>query len=376
MVFLKVSAIVCNFTILLSLYVMFIRKDFKKLSVYFAFMLSFVLFCLPYWILKIINSAYGIELNEVYQQDYNSQWITQELWGQYFTETTQIPTVILSLLASFSTFGPFNLSQTLLSNFLTFTGWFDSIILSFEVNQKVIYKACCGLVFSVTFIVYFLRYSFLTKQAKYYWCILLFCPFLIFTYLANKHGYNYLITGTYSQQYIPFFCLLILWLTFNYWENHQKASVLVISVLFFSIGIFTFSNFGGLTQAAKNKFAARSIPSNNFVHPFYGIDIAAVEKVIFENRSSDQIPIVYLGNSSIEEISIVFPGIYSGISNISSLLQEDKFSLHHISTESIIIVDARLNLQEFDLIKSRISKQKSSYLLDLPETAKVIKIES
>ena len=203
-VFLKISAIVCNFTILLSLYVMFIRKDFKKLSVYFAFMLSFVLFCLPYWILKIINSVYGIELNEVYQQDYNSQWLTQELWGQYFTETTQIPTVILSLLASFSTFGPFNLSQTLLSNFLTFTGWFDSIILSFEVNQKVIYKASCGLVFSVTFIVYFLRYSFLTKQAKYYWCILLFCPFLIFTYLANKHGYNYLITGTYNQQYIPF----------------------------------------------------------------------------------------------------------------------------------------------------------------------------
>ena len=86
---------------------MFIRKDFKKLSVYFAFMLSFVLFCLPYWILKIINSAYGIELNEVYQQDYNNQWLTQELWGQYFTETTQIPTVILSLLASFSTFSTF-----------------------------------------------------------------------------------------------------------------------------------------------------------------------------------------------------------------------------------------------------------------------------
>ena len=375
-VFLKVSAIIYNFTILLSLCVILIRQNFKKLSTYFVSILSIILFCVPYWILKIINSVYGIELNEVYQQDYNSQWLTQELWGQYFTETTQMPTIILSLLASFSTFSSFNYSQTLLSNFLTFTGWFDSIILSFEVNQKVIYKALVGLIFSVTFIFYFLKYSALRKSSKYCLFFLLFCPFLIFAYLANKHGYNYLITGTYNQQYIPFFCLLILWLTFNYWEYKKKISVFMLVVLFFSIGIFTYSNLGGLGKAAKNRFGNKTLSSTHFYHPFYGRDIGTVEKVISEHRISDQIPIIYLGNSSIEELSIVFPGIYTGISDITNLLQQNKFSIPGISTETIIVIDARLNLQEFDLIKSLVSKQKSSYLLNIAEAAKVIKIES
>ncbi len=355
---------------------MLIRKDFKKLSLYLAFILSFILFCLPYWILKIINATYGIELNEVYQQDYNSQWLTQELWGQYFTETTKVPAVILSLLASFSTFSAFNLSQTLLSNLLTFTGWFDGLILLFEVNQKVIYKAVVGLVFSTILIFFFLRYSNLTKSSKYYWIFLLFCPFLIFTFLANKHGYNYLITGTYNQQFIPLFCLLILWLTFNYWKYKKKISIFVISVLFFSIGMFTYSNLRSLGDAAKNRFANTSLSSNHFHHPFYGKDIETVEKVILENRSSNQTPIIYLGNSSTEEVSIVYPGIYTGISNISSLPQEKIFSIPDFPHGSIIVVDSRLNSQELDLIKSLISKQKSSYLIDLPQTAKVIKIES
>lgn len=373
-VFLKVSAIIYNFVLLLSVFGLLIKKNFEKLSLYLSFIVSCILFCLPYWFLKIINASYGIELNEIYQQDYNSQWLTKELWGQYFTETTQVPTVLLSLLASFSTFSPFNLSQTLLSNFLTFTGWFDSIILSFEVNQKVIYKTVVGIVFSVTLIVYFFRYCFLTKPSKYYWIFLLFCPFLIFTYLANKHGYNYLITGTYNQQYIPLFCLLIIWLTFNYWRNQKKASVFVITVLFFSIGIFTYSNLGGLGKAAKNRFGDKSLSSNHFDHPFYGRDIETVEKVISEHRISDQIPIIYLGNSSIEEISIVFPGIYTGISNISYLLQENKLSIPDFPHESIIIVDARLNLQEVELIKLIIPAKKSFYLLDSFDTAKVIHI--
>lgn len=375
-VFFKISAIVYNFTILLSLHVILIRKNFKKLSLYLAFIVSCILFCLPYWALKIINASHGIELNEIYQQDYNSQWLTQELWGQYFTETTKMPTVILSLLASFSTFSPFNLSQTLLSNFLTFTGWFDILLLSFEVNQKVMYKAFVGLIFSTILIFLFLRHSSLSKSSKCCWIFLLFCPFLIFTYLSNKHGYNYLITGTYNQQYIPLFCLLIIWLTFNYWEHKKRASVFVITMLFFSIGMFTSANLASFGKAAKNKFADRSLCSTHFDHPFYGRDIATVEKVINDNRISDQIPIIYLGNSSIVEMSIAFSGIYNGVSNISTLIQENKFSIPDFSTESIIIVDARLNLQELELIKSLISKHKSSYLLDLPETAKVIKIES
>ena len=374
-VFLKISAIVYNFTILLSLYVMLIRKDFKKLPLYSAFILSFILFCLPYWVLKIINAAYGIELNEIYQQDYNSQRLTQELWGQYFTETTQMPVVILSLLASLSTFSTFHLSQALLANFLTFTGWFDNFILSFEVNQKVIYKALVGLIFSGVLIFYFIRYSFLTKSSKYYWIILLFCPFLVFTYLANKHGYNYLITGTYNHQFIPFFCLLLLWLTFNYWKHKKEASVFVISVLFFSIGMFSYSNFLGLVSTVKGRFISEKLSTNHTYHPFYGKDIEMVEKVIFENRSSDQIPIIYLGNSSVEEVSIPFDGIFTGISNVSSMLEENKFSIPNISTETIIVVDARLNLQELESIHFMILVKKSTYLLDSIDTAKVIHIK-
>ena len=183
-----------------------------------------------------------------------------------------------------------------------------------------------------------------------------------------------MITGTYNQQYIPFFCLLTLWLTFNYWENHKKASVFVISALFFSIGMFTYSNLGSLVNTAKKRFWDKSLSSTHFDHPFYGKDLETVEKVIFENRASDQIPIVYLGNSSIEEISIVFPGIYTGVSNISSLLQENKFSIPDFPHESIIVVDARLNLQEYKLIKLMIPAKISSYLLNSFDTAKVIHI--
>ena len=121
--------------------------------------------------------------------------------------------------------------------------------------------------------------------------------------------------------------------------------------------MFTYSNLANLGNTAKNRFVYRSLSSTHFDHPFYGKDLEIVEKVIFENRSSEQIPIIYLGNSSTAEISIVFPGIYSGISNISSLLQKNKFSIPNISTETIIVVDARLNLQEHELIKSMIPKK-------------------
>jgi hypothetical protein len=374
-VFLKVSAILFNSLLVISFGGIMLTKNFKRLPISLTFAASFFLFCIPYWFLKNINSTYGINLNDVYHQDYNNQWLTQELWGQYFTETTQMPAVILSLLASFSTFSPFHLSQTLLTNFLTFTGWFDNMILSFEVNQKVIYKGLVGVVFSLIQVFYFMNYSFLTKSLKYYCIAALLCPFFIFTYLSNKHGYNYLITGTYSQQFIPLFCLLILWLTFNYWESKKKFSAYVITFLFFSIGIFTFSNLSGLGQTAKNRFSNERLSTNHFKHLFYGKDIRLVEDIISEIRTSHHIPIIYLGNSSIEELSIVFPGNYSGISNISSALQNNRFSIPNITYEAIIVIDARLNIQELESINSMIHSHKSSYLLDLHGTAKVIHVK-
>ena len=52
-----------------------------------------------------------------------------------------------------------------------------------------------------------------------------------------------------------------------------------------------------------------------------------------------------LGTLPTEEVSVVSPGIYTGISNISSLLQEKIFSIPDFPHGSIIVVDARLNLQ-------------------------------
>jgi hypothetical protein len=373
-VFLKVSAIIYSSFILISLFLMLLSQNFKKSSTSLTFIFSFIIFCIPYYILRHINTTYGIELNEVYQQDYNNQWITQELWGEYFTETTKMPAVTLSLLASFSTFSPFNLSQTLLSNFLTYTGWFDNLILSLQLNPKVIYKSIVGAFFSILLILYFIKNCDHPKFLKYSFGISLFSPFFIFTYLANKHGYNYLITGTYNQQYIPLFCLIILWLTFNDWESQKKFSAIVVCILFFSVGMFTFSNLRNLGYSVKNGFINENIASNHIKHAFYGKKIKRVEDVIVENRSSYNVPIVYLGNSSTEELSIAFKGRYSGISNISYKLQKNEFILPEI-TEAIVLLDARLNSQELKSIYSLIPKRKTSFLLTLPETAKVLHIK-
>ena len=138
--------------------------------------------------------------------------------------------------------------------------------------------------------------------------------------------------------------------------------------------MFSSSNFVGLFSAVKGRFINEKLSTNHIHHPFFGKDIDTVEKVVCENRISNEVPIVYLGNSSTEEVSIVFNGIYSGISNISSLLKENKFSIPDISKEFIIIVDARLNSQENELISSKFPLNKSTYLLNIIGTAKVIHI--
>ena len=184
-----------------------------------------------------------------------------------------------------------------------------------------------------------------------------------------------MITGTYNQQYIPLFCLLILWLTFNYWEHKKKASIFFISLLFFSIGIFTYSNLGNLGKAVKKRFEDRSLTTTHFYHPFFGNEIDKVEEVILGNRTSHHIPIIYFGNSSPEELSIVFSGIYSGIGNISYLLKKNNFSIPDISEESFIVIDSRLDLKEYELIKSLFPVENCSLLLDLHGTSKVLHIK-
>ena len=202
-VFLKASGVIYTCAIFLSIFVLLHFESLKKANLSFIFFPTLIFFCIPYFILKIINAAHGLDLDNVYKQDYNNQWLTQELWGDYFSQTTQVPALFLSLGASFSTFSPFNFAQTLLSNFLTYIGLFDELILSCQLNPKVIYKASVGSLFSIVFGFYLLRNSHLSRRLVSALVPALFFPFAIFAYLSNQHGYNYLITGTYNQQYIP-----------------------------------------------------------------------------------------------------------------------------------------------------------------------------
>jgi hypothetical protein len=372
-IFLKASALVYNCAILVSIFAFLYLKRIKVLNLVLTSITSILLFCCPYLVLRSINEANGIDLHNLYMQDYNSQWLTQELWGNYFTETTQIPAVFLSLAASFSTFSPFNLAQTLLSNFLTYIGLLDDFILSIHLNPKVIYKATVGSLFSILLGFCLLKYLNPSRKTTYILGFTLFFPFAVFAYLANQHGYNYLITGTYNQQYIPLFCLLILIASFNLLKkDDRKALLLAVPIIFFSIGLFSFSNTSSLLGSFKNRFESRSLSSNHIGHPFFGENLKMLDDAILKHRKSAKTPIIYLANSSIEEMCIAYKGRYTGLSNISTLLKNHQYTLPSFSTEALIILDARLKDEELEIINTMISRNNHSYLLNLPETAKVI----
>ena len=375
-VFIKASAVIYNCAIFVSIFVVLYFRKFKKANLSYIFIPTLLFFCIPYFILKIINAANGVDLDNVYKQDYNNQWLTQELWGDYFTQTTEFPAVFLSLAASFSTFSPFNLAQTLVSNLLTYMGILDEFILSFHLNPKVIYKASVGSLFSLVLGFYFLQNSCLSRKLLCALALALFFPFAIFAYLSNQHGYNYLITGTYNQQYIPLYCVLILLTSFNLLKkDNRKANLLAAPIIFFSLGLFSFSNTTSLLGNFKNPFESRSLSSEHIGHPFFGTNIKMVDDVILEHRKSTDCPIIYLANSSIEEICIAYKGRYTGVSNISKLLRDKQFSFPIFSNKAIIVIDARLNDDELASIHSMISERRHSYLLNLPETSKVISIE-
>jgi hypothetical protein len=375
-VFIKASAIIYNCAVFASIFgVLYLRK-FKKTSLFYIFIPTLLFFCIPYFILKLINAANGVDLDNVYKQDYNNQWLTQELWGDYFTQTTEFPALFISLTASFSTFSPFNLAQTLMSNLLIYMGVLDEFILSFNLNPKVIYKASVGSFFSLVLGFYFLQNSHLSRKLLCALVLALFLPFAIFAYLSNQHGYNYLITGTYNQQYIPLYCLLVLLNSFNLLKkNNIKASLLSIPIIFFSLGLFSFSNTSSLLGNFKNRFESKSLSTEHIGHPFFGINNKMVDDVILKHRQSTDCPIIYLANSSIEEMSIAYKGRYTGLSNISKLLKDKQFTFPIFSKKALVIIDARLNDKELASIHSMISERKHSYLLNLTETAKVISIE-
>lgn len=374
-VFIKASSVIYNCSILLSVIIFLLWKRIRILKLTLISISSITLFCCPYFILTSINAANGVELNDIYNQDYNNQIFYQELWGEYFTETTKIPAILLSFSASFSTFSPFILAQTLISNFLTYIGLVDDFIFSIHLNPKVIYKGVVGTIFSLALAYCFLRFLNLSGKISLIFTSVLAFPFIIFAYLANKHGYNYLIDGSYNEQFIPLFCLLILIVSFNLLKNeNRKALLLAVPIIFFSVGLFSFSNTCYFFGSLKNRFEQKSLSSSHIGHPFFGDNHKMLDDTILKHRKSDYIPIIYLGNSSIQEMSIAYKGRYSGIGNVTEQLKNSNFLLPSFSKEALIIIDARLKDHELQSLSTMIFKNKHSYLLNLSETAKVILI--
>lgn len=372
-VFIKASSLIYNCSILFSVFIFLIWERIAKFKVALIVVTTLAVLSCPYLILKSINAENEVDLHNIYNQDYNDQWIYQELWGSYFTETTEFPIILLSLTASFSTFSPFILAQTLISNFLTYIGFIDDLILSIHLNPKVVYKATVGTIFSMALGYCFFKHLNQSRKVSYILTFTLFSPFPIFSYLANMHGYNYLITGSYIQQYIPLYCLVILVVCFNLLK--RKNLLLAVPIIFFSIGLFSVSNTFSVLKSFKNRLEFKSLSTSHVDHPFFGKNIKRLDEVILEHRNSLDVPIVYLGDSSIEEMSVAYKGRYSGIGNITEQLKDPKFKLPIFSSEAFIVLDSRLNDKKLRNMHAIISKNNHTYLLNLPETAKVIRID-
>ena len=99
----------------------------------------------------------------------------------------------------------------------------------------------------------------------------------------------------------------------------------MLNVLFFSLGFFSYSNLVSFFAKIIPKTNDQNFTANHISHPFLGKNIRKLDQVIAENRTHANIPIIFLGNSSIEELSITYPGRYSGISNISKSLDDNDF---------------------------------------------------
>ena len=374
-ILIKASSIVFNASIIFMIYLFIIVKRYWNIYIGLSLFFSTFIFCIPYFILTTVNSLYGVELNDVYSQDYNNQWLTQEQWGNFFTETTNFPAICFSFTACLSTFSPFQLSQELLSNLLTYIGIWDDFILSFHLNPRVLYKATIGTFFSILFGYCFLKYFSPSRKISYILATTLLFPFVIFTYLTNKHGFNYIITSAYSEQFIPLFCLLILIVSFNLLKKKNIKSLLfAFAIIFFSVGLYTYSNTCYLFQIFKNRFETKSIMSSHIGHHFFGNNPKKIDDKIIKYRKSFDIPIIYIGNSSIDEMSIAYKGIYSGIGNVTEMLKNKNYMLPAFENEVIIILDATLEDHDLHKLCTMISKRNYIYLLNLTETAKVIHI--
>jgi len=373
----KLSAIIYNASILLFCIVFIIYKSFKlKDSKIFnkniiSCIISSIIFVLPFIILNLINGIHDVDLDNVYRQDYNNDPHYQSLWGRFFSETTGFPAVILSFLSSWATFSPLNTIQTFSSNALTYLGFIDNFIYGLELNPKIVYKAVIGIILSIP-IFYLVRIQKFDYGIMSVFSItLLTFPFIIFTVLAYRHGYNYLITGVYNQQYLPFFIFFLLFVLSTGNKNKIISNLLRSSLFLLSIVFFTFFNVQKIFATINHTYSKSVIGSEHVSNQFFGNNVNTVCQVVNSNRKSLDIPVVFFANTSVAEISILFNGNIGGFSRADEWCKNTNLSLDTFNRKMIILFDSRLNSEQIFLILNRIKFKNIENILDIKETAKV-----
>ena len=198
-----------------------------------------------------------------------------------------------------------------------------------ELNPKVIYKATIGILLSIP-IFHLLKNQKIRFDLKsFFLAIVLTIPFVIFTIIAYRHGYNYLITGTYNQQYLPFFTLFFLVLITN--DNKTQPRLSSSVLIFASIVFFTFSNTQKLFSNIRNNLSSKDIANQNISNSFYGTQINKVSEVVNSNRKDITTPIIFFANTSIAEISVLFKGNIGGIAGASEWYKNSSSKLNTLN---------------------------------------------
>jgi hypothetical protein len=216
--FFKLSSLLTVSSIALIPFLIHLAKYRKiQLSTCYMAVTGLILFILPYILVSNLNEQLtGISSDEVYsQQNYNAQ---HELWGEYFTESTQGGMLLTSLFASTGYASPI---QSLTHGFRDLLLQFENYTFtlhSYGISSRIL--GCCILAIPFTLIIFSALWKIkgaLTNSQKIVYCTLFIVPFLGFTVVSYHHGYNYLIYHAYTKEFVIIFFIFAL-----YYSSHAK----------------------------------------------------------------------------------------------------------------------------------------------------------
>ena len=219
-------------------------------------MAGMLLFLLPYFLLNDLNQNFtGISSDKLYtQQDYNAQ---HELWGTHFTESTKGGMLVTSLLASTGYATP---AQSFAHGFRDLLMQFENynlILFSHGINPRIL--GCSIFAIPITFILFIGLWKlrlFVSKRQIVLFCTLFIVPFVGFALISYRHGYNYLIYPSYTQEFAIIF--LIFGLSYFVCSNkiikHQLIGNLLLAFLI------------ALPIISSSKVFCRAVKDSLFIH--------------------------------------------------------------------------------------------------------------